>query len=196
MLPVTPHRDLSGKARTLPRIGYGLTYVAAATILTADLYRPSCPPEEQPTVEPHGQVATCLREEASCDGLCYLRVIRQLACGDLYQAEVAASVDLLQRHPLSVFLAQEALYNVLPYDCRIVKLQPERILTLLHAHAESVRPLVKIDPLDATDTAQIDPFEPAEPVPHLEQTSTPPQANGHKKATRRLKKEAPTTGGV
>jgi len=190
MLPVTPHRDLSGKARTLPRIGYGLTYVAPATILNSDFYRTE-EPQELPTGQQQDQTPRSLRQEASRDGLCYLRVIRQLACGDLYQAEVAASVDLLQRQPLSIFLAQEALYSVLAYDCRIVKLQPERILTLLHAHAESVRPLVKIDPLE--------PAEPDQPDEALwfEQTGTTPQANGHKKTpSRRLKKEAQTAGGV
>ena len=114
MLPVTATHHLSVQAPPLSRISSSRVYVAPAAILTADPYRRA---KGHSTRRPHEQMPQSLREEASSHGVCYLRIRRRLACGDLYQADVAATLDLLSsRHPLSIFLTEEALFIALTYD--------------------------------------------------------------------------------
>ena len=120
------------------------TCIASATILD----------DSEIQQEEEGQEKPCsLRQEASCNGLCYVRVLRQVNQTDLYFAEVAATPDRLQTHPLTIFLTEEQLYYTLPYDIRLMQFQetlkdkaPARIIDLLRKHAATVRPLEQKEP--------------------------------------------------
>jgi hypothetical protein len=120
-------------------IFYHWTYVAPATILAG-------PTEDQ---LPQRERELTLREEASCGGICFVRVLRQVTW-DLYQANVAASPELLHEQPFPIFLTKEQLRYALPWDVRLQDKQTpdnvpdvERILTLLHAHAAAVQPALQ-----------------------------------------------------
>ncbi len=116
----------------LTRIGYHWTCVAPATILSDDSLK-----DDNNTPLPS------LRMEASSDGLCYLQLVRVASSGDLYIARVAASPDDLCSHALTVFFTETQLRSALPWDCRVQGKSPERILTLLHAHAAEIQPALQ-----------------------------------------------------
>src|SRR5260370_2572010 len=110
----------------LSRIGYYWVCVAPATILCGDRA-----PEEDSDAAP-----LSLREEASCNGLCFLQVLRYLPNARLYTARVAADPSKVKDQPFEIFCTEEQLADVLPWDCRLEGKSPERILAILKAHAK------------------------------------------------------------
>ena len=125
------------------------TYVAPASILAG--------PTQEQLQQPERELT--LREEASSDGLTWLKVVRQLDCGDLYLAHVAASPDM--ETPFLVFLTEEQLRFALPWDARLANrclmdgiLDSERILPALYAHHAAIQPAVRRC-LPSTDQANI-----------------------------------------
>lgn len=141
----------------LQRIGSYWLCVAPATILSG-----TCEPVD-------GSSPLSLRDEASCDGLCYLQVLRQCKCGDLYQARVAARPEDVEAQTFTVFFTEEQLTSVLPWDCRMHNKVPESILAILHAHANELRPAHK---LPAREGAPVHTPAPAVPLQALDEVVT------------------------
>jgi hypothetical protein len=79
-------------------------YTALATILD----------NSEMKQEENGETPRSLRQEASRDGVCYLRVLRHLPHTDLYAALVAATPDLLQARPIPAFFTEEQLSSAVP----------------------------------------------------------------------------------
>ena len=77
-----------------------------------------------------------LREEASCNGLCFLQVLRYLPNARLYTARVAADPSRVKDQPFEIFCTEEQLAGALPWDCRLEGKSPERILAILKVHAK------------------------------------------------------------
>jgi hypothetical protein len=115
MLPITTLHDLSVQVSPLLCIGSGLVYVVPATILTDSSY---CIPKELSTERADEQAHHRLGEEAS-NGGCSLHIRRKLACGDFSQVDVSASRDVLPHHPLSIFVAEGALFTALAHNRRL-----------------------------------------------------------------------------
>ena len=88
-----------------------------------------------------GSTQQSLRAQASAGGLCYLRAVRYLPHADLYQAQVAASVDVLTVSPCTIFLTEAQLRYTLPYDDRTQRKPASVVCTLLRAHAAAVQPI-------------------------------------------------------
>ncbi|GHO78429.1 hypothetical protein KSD_62000 [Ktedonobacter sp. SOSP1-85] len=139
------------------RIGLFNPCVAPATILSDDPLQ----------MEEDGLTPLTLRQEASHDGLCHLRVLRCLSCGDLYQAEVAATPQLLHTHPIKVFIAEEQLRYAAPWDKRLDGADPDSILARLEARAAANQPTIRIEPEE-----QKKPFTP-EPAVALQRLDLP-----------------------
>ncbi len=124
-------------AHSLPRTLYHWTRVALATILS----------DEQLLDDEGNPTLPSLREEASHNGLFYLRIIRHLPHANLYEAHAEALPGLLDApDPFIVFLSEDQLRFTLPWDVRMQHRTPEQRLTLLSAHAAILQPLVRIDP--------------------------------------------------
>lgn len=119
-----------------PRIVHQFTYILPAFVLS-----------DATLVDEDGSTLPSLREEASRDDLCYVRVVRRLDCGTLYQAIVAASPKLLR--PLHdelpddvypVFFTEGQLRYALPLDSRTEEKCSSRLCSMLRAHATSTQP--------------------------------------------------------
>jgi hypothetical protein len=141
----------------LQRVGSHWICVAPAAILSG-----TCEPVDSSSPR-------SLRDEASCDGLCYLQVLRQCKCGDLYQARVAARPEDVEAQTFMVFFTEEQLTCALPWDCRMQNKVPESILAILHAHANEVRPTHK---LPAREGAPVHTPAPAVPLQALDEVVT------------------------
>lgn len=85
------------------RIWYHYPYVMPASVLSAE-----------PT---HEQDTASLRDVASSDGACYLKVIRSFNDGT-YLARVAAHPDRILTHGYTLVLSDAHLTLARPYDCR------------------------------------------------------------------------------
>ena len=105
-----------------PRVWYHWTYVAPSSILSPD------PIDSSDTAS--------LRTEASCDGICYLQVIRSLA-DDTYVVRVAAHPELLTEASHTVLLSDAQLAQALPWDCRLQGKSSVLIKISLQAHSAS-----------------------------------------------------------
>jgi hypothetical protein len=105
-----------------PRAWYHWTYVAPSSILSPD------PTDSSDTAS--------LRTEASCDGICYLRVTRSLA-DDTYVVRVAARPELLTGASHTVLLSEAQLAQALPWDCRLQGKSSILIKNSLQAHSAS-----------------------------------------------------------
>jgi hypothetical protein len=82
-------------------------------------------------------------EEVTNDGLCYVRVHRAFVDGT-YLAHVAASLELLQQQPATIIVTAEQLRYTLPLDVRTDGKCPERLTTMLQAHAAATQPARKV----------------------------------------------------
>lgn len=118
------------------RIGFFQPCIALATILSDDPLR----------TEEDGLTPLTLRQEASHDGLCHLRILRRLSCGDLYQAEVAATPQLLRTQPVMAFFTEEQLRYAAPWDKRLDGAAPDAIFARLEARATANQPTTRIEP--------------------------------------------------
>jgi hypothetical protein len=107
------------------RIGYLMTCVIPAQLLS-----------DEATDE---QDRSNLRDDASCEGLSYLQVVRELSEG-LYLARVAAAPECARRG-YTVLLDEVALRHALPWDRRLQGKSADAILALLHAQAARLRPI-------------------------------------------------------
>jgi hypothetical protein len=86
------------------RMSFDQTYTAMATILD----------NSEMKQEENGETPLSLRQEASRDGVCYLRVLRHLPHTDLYAALVAATPGLLQTQPIPAFFTEKQLTYAVP----------------------------------------------------------------------------------
>src|SRR5260370_18233668 len=93
----------------LSRIGYYWVCVAPATILCGDRA-----PEEDSDAAP-----LSLREEASCNGLCFLQVLRYLPNARLYTARVAAVPSKVKAQPFEIFFTEDHLPSLFPWHFRL-----------------------------------------------------------------------------
>ncbi len=109
------------------RIGYLMTCVIPAELLS-----------DEATDE---QDRSNLRHDASCEGLSYLQVLRELSEG-LYLARVAAAPECA-RQGYTVVLDEDALRYARPWDQRLRDRSAEAIVALLHAQAARLRPIAE-----------------------------------------------------
>lgn len=120
------------------RIGYLVTCCIPADILSDEA---TCTED-----------SSSLRQDASCDGLSYVQVIRLLE-ENVYMARVAASPECVTQG-YTVLLTEQQLYSAMAWDQRLEwedhlctqKRRPETVLALLRAHAAEVQPLAKSIP--------------------------------------------------
>ncbi|GHO56735.1 hypothetical protein [Ktedonobacter robiniae] len=142
------------------RIGLFSPCVAPAAILSDGPLR----------MEEDGLTPLTLRQEASHDGLCHLRVLRRLPCGDLYQAEVAATPQLLHAQPVVAYFTEEQLRYAAPWDKRLDGADPDSILARLEARAAANQPVIRIEPGEQKKPAT------PEPVVALQRLDLPVEA--------------------
>ncbi len=88
------------------RIWYHYPYVMPASVLSAE-----------PT---HVQDHSSLRDVASTDGTCYLKVTRSFDDGT-YLARVAAHPDRILTDGYTLVLSDAQLTLARPYDCRVMQ---------------------------------------------------------------------------
>ncbi|HLI89090.1 MAG TPA: hypothetical protein VKV37_10415 [Ktedonobacteraceae bacterium] len=93
---------------------------------------------DEPTDE---QDRSSLRRDASCKGLSYLVVLRELSAG-LYLARVAATPERV-RQGYTVLLDEEALRHAQPWDQRLQDRDADAVLALLHAPATRREPAAR-----------------------------------------------------
>jgi hypothetical protein len=138
-----------------------------------------------------GEPPISLRDEVSCDGLCYVQVIGRTAGGDLYIARVAAAPHLVSAQTFTIFLTEEQLRFALPWDCRVEGKSTEHILAMLRAHATALQPASRHQapaPLPvATPEAQMAGDKTVEPEQHV------PASLGTSSGPQRQLRPIPTT---
>jgi hypothetical protein len=88
------------------RIWYHYPYVLPADVLSAE-----------PT---HEDDPSCLREAASCDGLCYLKLIQSFGDGT-HLARVAASPDALRTGGYTIVVNDTQLAKVRPWHAWLAR---------------------------------------------------------------------------
>ena len=94
------------KPMHIRRIWYLYPYVMSADVLSAE-----------PT---HEEDPSSLRDDASCDGRCYLKLTRSFGDGT-YLARVAASPALLRHQGYTVVLHEAQLAKALPWHDHLMK---------------------------------------------------------------------------
>ncbi|GCE06121.1 hypothetical protein [Dictyobacter aurantiacus] len=130
--------------RTFPqRIGFHWTCVALASILSDDI--------QIDAASGDGEEEMSLWDEASNEGLCFLRIVRYLPHARLYEGLVAKSEELLAAAPAKAFFTEDQLYNTLPCDIRIRTILSRdtsfareqgfaRVVKQIETHARVIRP--------------------------------------------------------
>ncbi|HEX9132118.1 MAG TPA: hypothetical protein VF844_07485 [Ktedonobacteraceae bacterium] len=94
------------KTLLLRRIWYHYPYVISADVLSAD-----------PT---HEDDLSSLRDDASCDGHCYVKFTRSFGDGT-YLARVAASPALLRHQGYTVVFNEAQLAKAIPWHDQLMK---------------------------------------------------------------------------
>ena len=94
------------KTSLAQRIWYFYPYELAADVLSAE-----------PT---HEDDPSSLRDDASCGGICYIKLTCSFGDGT-YLARVAASMELLRKHGYTVMLFEAQLAKAHPWDDHLLK---------------------------------------------------------------------------
>jgi hypothetical protein len=110
--------------------------------LTEKIVPDECLPDESGT-------SLLADAKATSDGLGYVRVFRPFV-DETYLAHVATSPELLEQQPATIILTAEQLLYTLPMDVRTEGKAPERLTTMLQAHAAAKQPARKVVPEEQT----------------------------------------------